>query len=184
MAGQFRRHRAQLSLRVPRFEFRVRFLLLSSSGPSCSPPEIFSVGILCGASACREAAERFRRHPEQFYPQVLRCAVQVRVWPLLPSSDTSELGRNFRFEFLDLNFEFDSFFCRLRVHPVPLQKSLALEFYVELRLAGKRQNGFAAIRSNSILKFFDVQFKFEFGLFFLHRIPPSSGATFASSSSI
>src|SRR5437867_10635055 len=89
MAGQFRRHRAQLSLRVPRFEFLVRFLLLSSSGPSCSPPEIFSVGILCGASACREAAERFRRHPEEFYPQVLRCAVQVRVWPLLPSSDTS-----------------------------------------------------------------------------------------------
>ena len=42
MGGRFRHHRAQLSLRVLRFEFRVRFLLSSSSGSSCPPPKNFS----------------------------------------------------------------------------------------------------------------------------------------------
>jgi len=61
------------------------------------------------------------------------------------------IGRNFRFEFFDLNFQFDSFFRRHRVHPVPLQKILAIESY-----GRKRENGFTAIWRNSFLELFDV----------------------------
>ena len=61
------------------------------------------------------------------------------------------IRRNFRFEFFDLNFQFDSFVRRHRVHPVPLQKILAIESY-----GRKRENGFAAIWRNSLLEFFDV----------------------------
>ena len=74
MEGRFRHHRAQLSLRVLRFEFRVRFLLSSSSGSSCPPPENFSDRILWS-----EAGERFHRHLAQFFPRALRCVVLARL---------------------------------------------------------------------------------------------------------
>src|SRR5204862_7354201 len=85
MEGRFRRHQAQLSIRVLRFEFRVRFLLSSSSGSSCPPPENFSDRILWS-----EAGERFHRHLAQFFPRALRCVVLARLEVVFLSADPSD----------------------------------------------------------------------------------------------